>query len=271
MKKILYLTVIILFFSGCGKNEKPQDYLAKVNDEVLLLDEFKAAFSEDVWKSMSQTEKKDHLQEWVNLTGLAQLCDQEKITELPQIKQKLKNAVKKIKANTYIATKLNNIRITEEELFDYYQLHKREYLKNIEEYKYQKIVISDKNNFDKAVNDLKNNMSFKDAAIKYSEEAAGQSGGYMGFVSRFDVEEVIWNTLESLDQFRWKSVKIENKFYLLRWYEKREADLERTYSEIKDELRERLLNEKRDEQYQEIMKNIETGFDIEINYLFNGE
>jgi hypothetical protein len=66
-------------------------------------------------------------------------------------------------------------------------------------------------------------------------------------------------------------VKIENKFYLLRWYEKREADLERTYSEIKDELRERLLNEKRDEQYQEIMKNIETGFDIEINYLFNGE
>ncbi len=271
MKIIIYILVLLAIFTGCSRKQQEEKYLAKVNNEILRYEDFRASFNDTIWSSMTRKEKEANIQEWVNLTALAQRCDQEKLSDLPLIQERIKSSTKKIKANAIIASKLNSIDINEEELFNYYQLHKREYLKKITEYKYQRIVIAKVEKFEEAVNELKNGLKFKEVAIKYSEETAGKTGGYFGFVSAGDVDEDIWKTLVELDQYTWRTVKISDRFYILRWYEKREAEIEKNYSEMKDNLHIRLMEEKRDEKYKEIMKEIENNSDIEINYLSDGE
>jgi len=260
-----------LLLCSCLKEEIEDDYVAKVNNEYLRFDEFKSMFDETKWAEMNRKDKENYLREWVNLTSLAQKCDEAKITELPIIQQKINNSTKKIKANALIAKRLNELIINEEDIFNYYQLHKRAYQKRITEYKYQRIVISDEDKFKQAVDELKEGNNFKEVAIKYSDEPAGRTGGYMGFASAGDVAQEIWDTLETLDQHRWKSVKLDDKFYLLRWYEKREADIEKTYAEIKDSLKILLIEERNNEKYAEILKEIEYEYDIEINYLRDGD
>ncbi len=271
MKRLIYLLTILAIFFGCTRDNQEEKYLAKVNNEILRYEDFRASFDDNTWSTMTKKEKETNLQEWVNLTALAQKCDQEKISELPIIQERIKSSIKKIKANAIIANKLNSININEEELFNYYQLHKREYLKKITEYKYQRILIAEPEKLEEAVLELKNGLKFKEAAIKYSEEPAGKTGGYFGFISAGDVHEDIWNALNGLDQYTWKSLKISDRFYILRWYEKREAEIEKNYSEMKDSLRIKLMEEKRDEKYKEIMREIESNTDIEINYLPDGD
>ena len=270
--KILVLLAVVLLLMGCTREAKEEEeYLAKVNNETLSYEDFRASFDDATWENMNWDAKEEHIQKWVNLTALAQKCDNEKLSEQLVIRGRIESAVKKIKANTVIASQMNVIKITEEELFSYYQLHKREYLKKVKEYKYQRIVISSDSIFQSAVAELKEGKKFKDVAEKYSETSEGSGGGYMGFASKGDVNESIWNTLEDLEQYRWKSVNIENKFYLLRWYDKQEATIEKNYAELQDSLRERLLQEKKDKKYEELMKEIRMNFDIEINYLGNGD
>jgi peptidyl-prolyl cis-trans isomerase C len=271
MKRVILILLAVLLLLGCEREIENRFYLAKVNDETISLEDFEALFTVENWQNMGRKEKEQHLQEWVNLTALAQKCDQEKLSEVAVIRGRIDNAVKKIKANTVIANQLNNIKITEEELFNYYQLHKREYLKEIREYKYQRIVVSEETAFQAAVIELKSDKKFKEVAKIYSESSEGSTGGYMGFASKGDVEIDVWNTLEDLEKFRWKSVKIAESFYLLRWYEKREATIEMNYGELKESLRGKLLKEKKDDKYEEIMKEININFDIEINYLTNGD
>ncbi|MCF7911015.1 MAG: peptidyl-prolyl cis-trans isomerase [Candidatus Cloacimonetes bacterium] len=271
MKSLIFILLFLVLLPGCERKLEEREYLAKVNEETLSQEEFEASFSEDEWQEMSRKEKEQHLQEWVNLTALAQKCDMEKLSEVGVIRARINSAVKKIKANTVIANHLNNIKITEEELFNYYQLHKREYLKEIREYKYQRIVISDETAFRAAIEELKSEKKFKEVAKDYSETSEGSTGGYMGFASKGDMEAEVWNTLEGLEQYRWKSVQIADKYYLLRWYEKREASIEKNYAELKESLRTELLKEKQDDEYQEIMKDIELNFDIEIKYLTGGD
>jgi len=270
MKRLLLLAVLVLLM-GCVRKEKEEEYLAKVNNETLSYESFRASFDDATWESMIWKDKEDHIQQWVNLTALSQKCDNEKISEQPVIESRIESAVKKIKANTVIASEMNAIKITEEELFSYYQLHKREYLKNVKEYKYQRIVISSDSIFNIAVEEMKAGKKFKNVAEKYSETSEGRSGGYMGFASKGDVNEKIWKVLNELEQYSWKSVKIDDKYYLLRWYEKQEATIEKNYSELQDNLRDRLLQEKKDNKYEELMKEIRMNFDIEINYLGNGD
>jgi len=271
MKRVIFILFIVLLLLGCESKIDEESYLAKVNDEILSPEDFEALFTVEAWKKMGRKEKEQHLQEWVNLTALAQKCDQEKFSEVTFIRGRIDNAVKKIKANTVIANQLNKIKITEEELFNYYQLHKRKYLKEIKEYKYQRIVVSEETTFQAAVQELKSDKKFKEVAKVYSESSEGSTGGYMGFASKGDVDINIWNTLEELEQYRWKSVKIAENYYLLRWYEKREATIEMNYGELKESLREKLLKEKKDDKYEKIMKEIGINFDIEINYLTNGD
>jgi len=271
MKKFCLLFLIILVLSSCPGQKKENNYLAKVNDERLTYEEFKSSFDDETWNTMSRREKEDHIQEWVTLTSLAQKCDETGISDMPLIRERIKNATKKLKANTLIANQLSTIKTTEEELLDYYHIHKSEYLKKITEYKYQRILITDADKFSEAVKYLKTGVTFKEAAQKYSEEAAGKSGGYMGFVSEIQVEPEIWKTLNELKQYKWKSVKIGEKYYLLRWYDKRTATIEKNFSELKDVLRKKLRQEKRDEKYKELMQEIERNYDVEINYLTDGE
>ena len=262
MNRFLILIFVITLFS-CVQTEE-EDIVAQVNDIKLTMDEFKANFSDYEWDIITIEEKKEFIQDWVQLTLLAQEADLLEISQSPKIEEKIKSAKINIKANALIATKLAEITISEDELFNYYKIHKSEYKVNTKEYKVQRIFTKDKAKL-KGILDAIKTTSFKDAAIEYSEESAGKSGGYIGFLSQKNANEKIWNALTSLQKFHYTSVETNRGFYVLRYYDTRIVKTDKIFLEVKDEIIEAVNKKKKEEVYNNLIKELKNKSEITIS------
>jgi len=262
MKRCLILIFVIALFS-CVQTEE-EDIVAQVNDTKLTMDEFKANFSDNEWDLLTIDEKKEFIQDWVQLTLLAQEADRLEISKSLKIKERIKSAGINIKANALIATKLADVTVSEDELFNYYKIHKSEYQISHKEYKVQRIFTKEKAKLKLILNAI-DTTSFKDAAIEFSEEPAGRNGGYIGFISQKNAHENIWNTLNSLEQYYYKSVETDKGYYIVRFYDTQIVYSNKTFLEVKDEIRKTVTKKKKEETYNNLIKELKNKSEITIS------
>ena len=262
MKRLLILILAIALFS-CIQTEE-EDIAAQVNETKLTMDEFKANFSGAEWDILTVEEKKEFIQDWVQLTLLSQEADRLEISQSPKIQEKIKSAEINIKSNALIAAKLADITVSEDELFNYYKIHKSEYRVSHKEYKVQRIFTKEEAKL-KGLFDAIKATSFKNAAIEFSEESAGRNGGYVGFISKKNAHENIWNTLISLEKYYYKSVETDKGFYILRFYDTRTIYSNRTFLEVKDEIMKVVTKKKKEETYNNLIIELKNKSKITIS------
>ena len=81
-KHILYLIILLVFsFTACSRESKNTEKLAEVNGEILYLEEFVAMIGEDNWMTMDSSARHKAVEDWVNLTLLAQTAKKNKLLE----------------------------------------------------------------------------------------------------------------------------------------------------------------------------------------------
>ncbi|MCK4956122.1 MAG: peptidylprolyl isomerase [Candidatus Cloacimonetes bacterium] len=255
MKKLLYILSIIIFIFGCNKREE-QPIAAQVNDEILTIEKLQSGFSEQQWNLKSNAEKKQLVQDWIDLTVLAQAADREEISATPEVSFRIENSIKSIKANSLIAQRLSSIEITENDLFNYYKLHQNRYEKTKKEYKVQQIYTNDFETNKLVLEAIKNGMQFTDAAKTYSQEKAGKKGGYIGFVGKEDVEKVVWKKLTKLKKWHYDTVNTAKGFYIVRYYQTRNVKINKKFIEVKDEIRTKVLKEKQNQLYNQLVEEV---------------
>lgn len=265
LRTFIFLVLLVVMI-GCNLKQE-ESYIARVNEEKLTLEEFRANFSEQQWEKLSKDDKIVHLQDWIKLSLLAQEADKLELTITDQVQAKIRNAETNIKANATVSQAIGKIRISEDDLFDYYKVHKSKYQKNQKQFKIQRIYVKEKTKLDSALADLGSGMKFKDAARKYSEERLGATGGYLGFMAKKDVDEAIWNKLESLDKWRYSTVKLENGYYVVRYYDSREVTVEKSFAEVKDDISKIVLEIKQKETYDNLLEELKIKAEnISISY-----
>ncbi|MCK4694893.1 MAG: peptidylprolyl isomerase, partial [Candidatus Cloacimonetes bacterium] len=230
MRNLFVFLVILFLFISCIQQDD-EDNLAQVNNEKLTSEKLKSNFSKEEWKDMSNEEKREFVQDWIQLTLLAQEADRQKISSIPEIESKIETAEKTIKSNALIAQKLSDIEITEDELFNYYKIHKSKFQTSSIEYKVQRIFTTDKLKIEEIRQEIQK-TSFSETAKRYSEEKAGKNGGYIGFLSKDSSNKAIWDVLKSLKKYRIKTIKTDKGYYILRYYDTRKVYKDRIFLEV---------------------------------------
>ena len=264
--RTLIFPLALLILISCNLKQE-ENYIAKVNDEMLTLEEFRANFSDQQWEKLSKDDKVTHLEDWIKLSLLAQEADKLELSTTAQVQTKLRNAEINIKANATISQAISSIKISEDDLFDYYKVHKSKYQKKQKQFKIQQIYVKEKSKLDSTLSDLASGTKFKDVAKKYSEERLGATGGYLGFMAKKDVDEAIWNKLESLDKWRYSTLKLEKGYYVVRYYDRREITVEKTFAEVKDEISKIVLQIKQKESYDKLIEELKfRAENISISY-----
>jgi len=262
MKKIIIIFFVVTLLS-CVQTED-ENIVAQVNDVKLTFDDFKANFSNKDWEILTVEDKKEFIQDWVKLTLLAQEADALEISQSPKLKEKIKSAEINIKANALIASKLTNITISEDELFNYYKIHKSEYQTNHKEFKVQRIFTKERSKLNGILDAIKT-TSFKNAAILHSEEPAGKNGGYIGFLSKKNTHKNIWNTLTSLQKHYYKTVETDKGFYLIKYYDTRTVFTNKTFLEVKEEIMTKVTKKKKEEFFENLIKELKNKSEIIIS------
>jgi parvulin-like peptidyl-prolyl isomerase len=255
MKKWFGLVLISMLLWGCGKQPEGE-IVAQVNDEVLSLEQLKSPFSEQEWQLKSSSEKKELVENWIDLTAMALVADEQEITQTTEIDFRLENAAKTIKSNALLAQEIANITVTENDLFDYYQLHQNRYKSRYKEYNIQRVYTKDLETTEQALAAMRNGMNFEDSAKNYSKESAGANGGYLGFKRKEEIEPQVWQRLTELRKWRYDRVDTDNGYYIVRYIDSRDVEIDKNFKEVKNEIRKLVLEENQRDLYNRFVEKI---------------
>ncbi len=250
---ILPVLITICGLISCQRSTGESKKLAQVGNEILYEADFKANFSSDEWQNLSAENRKKYIEQWVNITLMAQEAEKMGFNKEEAIKQRIEYASKKILANALIASRMAELRISEDDMFNYYRLHLGEFQKPIQEYKIQRIFVYDRNKIDRIKMEIRSGLAFGTAVGIYSEERLRDTGGFMGFVTNTGIDSVFWDVARNLKQGELGLVERDEGYYIIRQYEERSAVGEAGFEMFKDEIRKRILQERRQEVYEDLL------------------
>jgi len=263
MRKLSILLILFAVLFGCNK-KKEEIIIASVNDEILTLEEFKGNFSSSEWSTMKSEDKKDYINQWIDIMLLAQAADENGLSDNKKLQNRIKYAGMKIKGNAYINNVISKIKVTDEEALEYYNIHKNEYKTTKKELKIQQIVSDDKNKIESIKQKIWKGLKFKQAAIEFSEDKYAAGGGYVGFVDKEFLGEEIWNKLIKSKAYVFIQVKKDDKYYLIRQYKSRNVETIKSFLEVKDEVVSIVLKQKKNNSFEDIIKKVKQNSKIEI-------
>ena len=258
MRKIaLLLLLLLLALAACERHQKPAETpLAEVNGEVLTLEAFRSTFTDEEWSRLSPERRKKEIEDWVNLSLIAQAADEQKLNEEKAIRQRIDYAGKKIKANALIARRLATVSIGEEELFNYYRLHRADFQSKLLEYDLQRILARDANTAEILLGRLREGYDFNAAVSEYSQELLRDRNGRLGFVSSTGKDSLFWREARKLALNEPGLANIEGAVYIIRYTDQREGSQDANFTEYRDEIRRILLRDKQRLVYDELLREL---------------
>lgn len=256
---LILLTGLMLLGFGCKKDKQPQGtILAQVGDDKLYEESFKSVFSEEEWANMDSATRKKYIQDWVNLTLLAQEFQKSGLNNSLEVKQKLDFATKKVKANALIADRMADLEISEDALFAYYRIHKGEFDAKALEYNVQRIYLEDQHKAQQLLIELQNGADF-DLLVKHnSQELLRDKLGHMGFVSPGTQDSLFWNQARELQTGEYGMFAAEGGWYIIRQIGSRESDKDLMFDDLRAQIRSRILAERQQSIYEDLLKQIKS-------------
>lgn len=258
MKKFALILIALILLFACTKKEEKGVALAQVDKEILYLDDFKSTFAVEEWEKLSPETRKKYIEDWVNLTLLAHYADKQGLDKDKAVKQKINYAAKKVKANALIAKGLSEIEVSEDQLFNYFRLHQAEFQKNAVEYNIQRIALMDKISAENVLQQLNQGMSFAEAVQRYSTEELKNRGGFMGMVSASGPDSLFWLKARELKENEFGLIYKEPMWYVFRVLESKITPQEANFEDYREEIKRKVLLEKQDQVYQELIKAIKS-------------
>ncbi|HNX36960.1 MAG TPA: hypothetical protein PKI15_01250 [Candidatus Cloacimonadota bacterium] len=264
MKRYLIFLLILvpLLVVSCKKDKADRSpILAQVNDEVLTEAGFRTLFTDEEWKTLDAAKKKKYIEDWVNLTLISQEVDAQKLTSTPALKMRMEFAVKKVKANALISKRLAEIKVNDDELFNYFRIHRAEFENNLTDYSIQRILLNDKHTASDVLAKLKGGLDFDEAVNLYSQEPLKESKGMMGFVSKAGTDSLFWRACSGMEPNTPSLTNIGDKWYVFRITETRVGDGEANFEDYRELIRRKIVAEKEEEVYLELLKELKTKTD----------
>jgi len=259
MRKLIFLALVLLLSLACSpKKDDKGIALAQVNGETLYLESFKATFGVEEWDKLSPELRKKYIEDWVNLSVLAQYADKQGLNKKAEVKQRISYAAKKVKANALIAERLAQIQVSEDQLFNYFRLHQAEFQKNAVEYSVQRIALKDKLLAENVMNQLLAGMNFNEAVQRYSQEELKLRNGMLGFVNAAGADSSFWLAARNLKENELGLVNKDQLWFVFRITEQRSTTQEANFEDYRAEIKRKGLLEKQDQIYQDLIREIKS-------------
>lgn len=257
MKKYIILLVLLTaLLLSCKKARDESPILAQVGEEVLTEAAFNSLFSKAELDSLSTEVRRKYIEDWVNLTVLAQEADLQELSETPALRARLEFARKKVKANALIGQRLASIRVSEDELFNYFRVHQGEFESNLKEYSLQRILIHDKTTAELILGRLSSGLAFEEAVRNYSLEELKSNAGLMGWVSKAGADSSLWTAANGLALNVPALYNQGANWYVFRIVDERLGAQEANFEDYKTEIRHRIIAEKEEQVYLELVREL---------------
>jgi len=173
MKSLLYLILFGSLFIGCKTNQNSDNIiLVEVNGSVLTMEEAKASIPSSEFESDSVSAYNNFIEKWIEKQLILQESERLKIPDSPEIKKRIERAKQDMIAISFQEVVLNNLNseiiVTDEEVQDYYQQNKDQFLLDERYVRFRHLIASSLTDAQNAKRDLMQGHTWERVAQSYS-------------------------------------------------------------------------------------------------------
>jgi hypothetical protein len=181
---IILSAVSALTVSGCAKKPSPDDkILVKVSDSVITVKDFKSRIAKlpPYYRKIVEKDNKRYLEEMIMEKLFYEAAIRKGLDRDKEVVEIVSQAKKKIVTAKLVETEVDaNIKITEDEMKQYYEAHKGEF-KTPELWRASHILVATEKEARDILDALAKGAKFEDLAREKSMDATASRGGDIGF------------------------------------------------------------------------------------------
>lgn len=271
------LLLLSLLIAACGEKERqestpaisssdetvvPLEYLVRVGDHSLSEEDFRALIPGEFNGLLTQVEKRDYLDRWVDTELLVLAAKQRGLMDDPELKLRLLQQQREFIANQLLQQVLEErVAITEGEIADYYAKHIDEYSS---EYRYREIVVRSQQEAQDLYEKLKSaRISFTRAAEKNSLASSARTGGDMGWLAKGAMPpEVEERVVKMAPQEISLPFETAWGWTIIQFREKRQSDNTLDLQEVRDEILRYLTMKRRRQIYRDYLEELQESYPV---------
>ena len=274
MKSAVCFAVMVnvaLLLTQCRSvTEDPDSVVARVNQSTLTVDELEAELEAAALFAATPQMKRDRVSDWIRTELLYQEArrlnldsDVKTVRDLERLRREhLANAVlEHMAADSAIV-------VSDEEIEAYFEANRREFVYLEPELRVSVIVLPDETTARQVRNQLsRRSATFEDLARTRSIHASSIHGGDLGFLKRSDISDVSVQEIVfalSTGQIT-RPVLSESGSFLFRVVERREAGTLPPLDEVRGEIVNRVLRDKRRDLVRQFVDALRQAADVEIH------
>jgi len=262
MKKtfsLLLCLILILLILQCNKEENKKGIVvAEVNNNKLYEHEFRSLFTEEEWLRATPEEKNQVINDWIEITLLAQEAEKLGLDKIPEVKFNIKYAERTLLANEVLAKKLKDVSVSRDEVLDYYNLHRNDFLADRTLYKTQQFIVPTWAIADSAI------KLFNEGEAFYTVAKNIGSNYLVRTISRNEVTSPFWEFVSGMKKWHIRIIEDEAKLKIVQLLDIVEESAPVPFQEISESLLIQLLEIKREEFLANALDSLEISYKVKI-------
>lgn len=278
MKPAVYCVVLLnvaLLVTQCrlfSTSEDPDTVVARVNQSALTVDELEAEMEAAALSGATLQMRKDWVSDWIRTELLYQEALRLDFDSEEETARELNRMRRDHLANVVLEHVIadSSLEVTDEEVTDYFETHRQEFITNEPELRLSVIVLPDETTARQVRNQLaRGRGTFEELARTRSIHPSSANGGDLGFLKRADISDVsVQEIVFSLNTGQIsRPVLSESGSFIFRVVDRRGAGTLPPLDEVRGEIVNRVLRDRRRELVRQFVDVLRQTADVEI---YNG-
>lgn len=266
--KIIQKMVVVVGLCGwfgCG-NPQEGTAVAQVGDQRLTKEALLARIPSPFIGSISPEEKRQLVEKWVEEELLYQESLKQKIQEEPEIAALIAQATRRLLvAEVLERTYAKDAEVLEGEILDYFEANRESFAREVPEIRVRHILVKDKEALNKAWQRLRDGELFEQVARDESLDVSAESGGDLGYFTQEMVGASFWEACQAAKLGRRTRITTNSGLHIIEVLDRREAGSERDLVDVRGEIQQRILSERRQQLRENLLEELKARSDWSVD------
>jgi len=274
LRSCLFIFLILsvgLSFGGCKKKEqsqksaqlevspKPGEVIAQVNDVSLTERELEMSFPEAQRNPISPKQKKDYVKRWIENEIIYQEAKKRGIDQEENVKWRIDQAVRNIIIEGFLQKELEvRVKASEEEVKQYYQEHRNEFIRNQDEVKVSHILVKNVAEAGLVAVRIRGGESFGAVAKQMSQDEKTKGrGGDIGYVTLASFPSQFYRAIVNLGRGEISEpIQTEYGFEIITVTDRKEKGSIKEYEQVREEITNILILTKKKKELENLFQEL---------------
>jgi len=264
------ISLSLLIVGGCDFNAKNK-VLAKIDNETITQAEFQAKLDRlpAYYRALAKEQKGKFLDELVNEKLFLKEAYRKGVDKNKEVKELVAEARNKIIIAKFIEEELSSAaKVSDKDVEEYYNAHKKEFI-SLPRFRASHILVSTQQEAKEVLERLKQpGADFSSIAKEVSIDPSKSNGGDLGYFTEGQMIPDFESACFKLEVGQTSDiVKTQFGYHIIKLTDKKPAST-KTLSEVSDQIKRKILDSKKMEKLQDVIKDIRARANIKINQDF---